>query len=320
MGSDPNAETRQWAGKMARYGIASAAGGGPSTGIWKVVLDEYYWDRLDRAHDLALELGVSFSWQEWFFRLIEAEAITRQESQTLTIDPQLSLEYVPAQLPHVAQVAGDVAQACADVRQRFGWPEGANTMVSVLADETDAPWTVGRAGYMMDKYPFDKICIPRNATHTSAELQSVIRHEYAHVMVLNLSEGKAATWLHEAITMLAQNWKRSEDWLKFAHGSEPWLEPSALNAAFNDQHDPNLFKARSLAYSQSAALGFYLASIAGEPKVGSLLRAFADNSNWIELKMSLTGQTPADEALRQIYEFSERDLFTKALDWLRLSK
>src|ERR1019366_498081 len=103
MGTDSNAERRQWAGQMARYGIASAPSGGPSTGIWKVVLDEYYWDRLERAHDLALELGVSFSWQEWFFRLIEAEAVTREISQTVDIDPQVSLEHVPAQLQHLHQ-------------------------------------------------------------------------------------------------------------------------------------------------------------------------------------------------------------------------
>jgi len=301
---------------MARYGVGSTAGGGPSLGVWKVAIDAYYWDRLEQAHDLAIELGVAFPWQEWFFRLIEAEAVTREQSETTAVDPQLSVELIPSEIPHAEQVTEVINHACTVVRDRFGWPEGAKTLVSVLAEQSDAPWTVGRAGYMMDKYPYDKICIPRNATATPNGLHTVIRHEYAHVMVLNLSEGKAATWLHEAVTMVAQDWPRREDWAKFAGGQEPWLEPVTLNAAFNDQHDPSRFHARSLAYSQSAGIGFYLKSISGESKIGDLLRAFADNSNWTELKMSLTGQSPADEALRQIYGFGEKDLFARTLNWL----
>jgi hypothetical protein len=285
--------------------------------VWKLAIDAYYWDRLEQAYGLALELGVAYGWQEWFFRLIQAEAVTRGESQTLKIDEQLSLEYVPSELHHVSQVAADIGHACAEVRSRFGWNEDAKTLIAILAEETDAPWTVGRAGYMMDKYPYDKICLPRTATHTSREFQSAIRHEYAHVMVLNLSQGKAAMCLHEAITMLAQDWSREEDWSKFAASAEPWLDPVALTAAFDDQHDPSRFQARSLAYSQSAALGFYLKSLGGETKIGELLRAFADNSNLAELKMALTGQSPADEALRQVYGFGERELFANTLNWLR---
>jgi len=316
MDNESKAKSREWAGDMARYGIASPAGGGLSAGVWQFAVEAYYWDRLEQAHDLAVELGVALPWQEWFFRLIEAEAITREASHTLQVDPQLTLEVVGSEVPHEEQVSEAVAFATGEVRRRFGWAEGANTMVSVLAEQTNAPWTAGRDGYMMDKYPFDKICVPRKVTANRAYFESVIRHEYAHVMVLNLSQGKAATWLHEAVTMVAQNWSRDEDWAKFANGQEPWLSPAALNAAFNDQHDPNRFHARSLAYSQSAALGFYLKTFSGEPKIGELLRAFADNSNWTELKMNLTGQSPADEALRQVYDFGEKDLFSKALNWL----
>lgn len=316
MDSEAKAKSRQWAGDMARYGIASSAAGGVSTGVWKVAIDAYYWDRLEQAHDLALELGVAYPWQEWFYRLIEAEAVTRETSVIHRLDPQLTLELIPAEIPHSDAVGQCVLYACNDIKQRFAWPEGADTMVSILAEESNAPWTVGRAGYMMDKYPFDKICIPRSATASPNGLASVILHEFAHVMVLNLSEGLASTWLHEAVTMVAQHWRREADWSAFVKGSEPWLPPAALNAAFNDQHDPRLAHARSLAYSQSAALGFFLQSIGGEPKMGQLLRAFADNSNWTELRMTLTGQSPADEALRQVYGFGEKDLFARAKAWL----
>lgn len=307
----PSAPDRSaWAGTIARYGGVS------SYGVWKVAIDAYYWDKLKQAHDVALELGVGMPWQEWWFRLIEAEAVTREMSEITELPDQLSFEHVPHQIPHISQVITDVQHACADVRARFGWLEGAKTMVSVLAAETDAPWTVGRAGYMMDKYPYDKICLPWNVTHESTLFQSVVRHEYAHVMVLNLTGGRATTYLHEAVTMMAQDWPRTDDWVKFSKRAEPWLDPHALSAAFNDQHDPARAHARSLAYSQSSALGYYLKSIGGEKKIGDLLRAFNDNSTWQELKMTLTGQSPADEALRQVYSFGEKDLFEKALAWL----
>ncbi len=303
----PSAPDRSaWAGTIARYGGVS------SYGVWKVAIDAYYWDKLQQAHDVARELGVTFGWQEWWYRLIEAEALTREVSEITELQDQVSFEHVPAQLPHVSHVISDILHACTDVRARFGWQEGAKTMVSVLSEHTDAPWTVGRAGYMMDKYPYDKICLPWNVTHDSTTFQSVVRHEYAHVMVLNLTAGKAATYLHEAVTMMAQDWPRTADWVKFAQGSQPWLDPIALTNAFNDQHDPERAHARSLAYSQSSALGYYLKSIGGERKIGELLRAFGDNSTWTDLKMTLTGQSPADEALRQVYGFGEKELFERA--------
>ncbi len=307
----PTPDRASWAGSIARYGGVS------SYGVWKVAIDAYYWDKVEQALEMATELGTAQSWQEWFYRLIEAEAVTRGISSTDHLEDLVSVEYVPHQLHHVHQVTADVAQATADVRDTIWVGRRREDLGFRAAEETDAPWTVGRAGYMMDKYPYDKICVPLNSTHDSASFQSVIRHEYAHVMVLNLSAGKATTYLHESVTMVAQDWPRREDWAKFASGLEPWLAPQALTNAFDDQHDPNLFHARSLAYSQTSALGYYLKSLAGEPMIGDLLRAFGDNSKWNELKMNLTGQTAADEALRQVYGFGEKDLFTQALEWLK---
>ena len=311
MGTPGAPNRRTWAGNIARYG------GVNSYGVWKLAIDAYYWDRLEQAHDLALELGVTFGWQEWFFRLIEAEAETRKTSSIQKLEDRVSLEIVPHQVHHSHQVTLDVQQACSDVRTRFGWPEGADTLISVLAEETDAPWTVGRAGYMMDKYPYDKICIPLGVTHQPPLLQSTIRHEYAHVMVLNLTAGKAPIYIHEAITMVAQDWPRPEDWIRFVNGSALWLDPHTLSAAFDDQHNPARAHARSLAYSQSAAIGYFLKSLDGEKTLANLLRALDGHSNWHELVMNLRGQSPLDDALRHTYKFGEKELFQKTLEWLR---
>ncbi len=282
-----------------------------------MAIEAYYQDHVEESLALATELGVSNPNHEWWYRRIEAEAVTRQQSTVVPVDELISLEYVPHEVHHSERIIAEIAKASSEVRTRFGWSEGAKVMVSVLAEETDAPWTVGRAGYMMDKYPYDKICLPRNATHASEEFERVVRHEYAHVMVLILSEGKATTYLHEAVTMIAENTVRPEDWHGFVTGREPWLPPLELTNAFNDLHDPSRFHARSLAYSQSAALGFYLSSIGGETKIGNLLRGFGDNSNWTEIKMAVTSQSAADEALREVYGFGETDLFSQAHEWLK---
>lgn len=301
---------REWARNISGLAVGSSAG------VWKVAVDAYYWDRLAEAFAFATELGVTAPFHEWMFRLIESEAVTREKGTIAEIGDRISLEIVPNEIDDPERATSDVLQACAEVRQRFNWPEGADTLVSVLAEETDAPWTVGRAGYMMDKYPYDKICIPRGATVHPPMLQAVIRHEYAHVMVLNLSQGKATTYLHEAITMVAERTDRSRDWHLFAAGQAPWQNPTDLDSAFDDRHDPARFAARALAYSQSAAIGYFLRSRGGEATLGRLLRAFAENSNWSELKRTLAGRSPADEMLRQVYGVSEKDVFSQTLQVL----
>lgn len=292
-------------------------------GDWRTAIEEYYWDRLDTAYGFAQEIGVGFGGgYEGWYRTIEAEAITREQGDQEALNDWLTVEVVPHELGHGGlarhEVHEVVGETCEEVACRFGFATGAKTLVTVLAQETDAPWAVGRYGYMMDKYPYDKICIPLVSTRSAHGLSEVVSHEYAHVLVQSTTEGRSPKWLHEAIAMLAE---RSSDYRlrsAFAHGDAAWLWPHDLEITHsrNRQGEPDRERTWQ-AYQQSAWLGRYLVEQKGEAGIGDLLRGFANNSTWTELKMRVTGQTSADEALREVYGFGENELFERTLGWLR---
>jgi hypothetical protein len=57
-----------------------------------------------------------------------------------------------------------------------------------------------------------------------------------------------------------------------------------------------------------------VAGSCGKAKLGQLLDAFTDNTLLTDLKMRVTGQSPADEALKQVYGLGERELFAAVLN------
>jgi hypothetical protein len=183
-------------------------------------------------------------------------------------------------------------------------------MVSVLAEETDAPWAVGREGYFIDKYPYDKICLPLRATGDS--LHQVIAHEYAHCITLNLAQGRAPRWLDEAVSVTIEGRIDRRAAHAFATGQIPWLNHLNLGSAFMNFANP---QARWLAYQQAGIIGHYLAHLKGTKTLGDLMRAFSDNSFWTELIDRLKGEPPVEEALRQVYGFGVKKLFKEALAW-----
>jgi hypothetical protein len=100
----------------------------------------------------------------------------------------------------------------------------------------------------------------------------------------------------------------------FGSGQAPWLGVRELEVAHSGQRQGEPHPAQTwLAYQQSAWLVRYLVSLGGEAKIGDLLRAFANNSAWSEIKMRLTGQSAADEALREVYGFGEKELFERTI-------
>jgi len=292
-------------------------------GEWKAAIEEYHWDRLDSALQLAIALGVGVNGAyEGWYRTIEAEAITRQQASKDKLSDWLTLELIPHEVGHgglghiqIQEIARD---ACEDVSRRFGFSGEPKTLITILAAETDAPWAVGRYGYMMDKYPYDKICVPLASTHMAHSFAEVVSHEFAHVLVLNATDGKAPKWLHEGVAMLAE---RSSDLRlrrAFASGEAAWLSPHALEITHsrNRQGEPDRERTWR-AYQQSAWLARYLVSLKGEEGIGQLLKEFANSTIWSEIKMRLTNQSATDEALREIFGFGENELFAKALVWLR---
>ncbi len=305
--------SRPWAATSARYGTLG------EHGDWRIAIEHYYWDRLEPAFELAQSLGLSYgaAYVRWY-RLIEAEHATRQAGRRERVNDWLELETVPAETADAEGLAQEVLAVCEKVGRRFRWEHGAATLVSVLTEEADAPWTIGRYGYMTDKYPFDKICIPHYATTDAAELERVVSHEYAHVISLNLSSGLVPRWLDEAIAQVAGQDMDDASRRAFASGAAPWLSPHDLELAFGAEREDALDGRRLwLAYQQSSQIGRFLVHLKGEAGLGDLLRAFSNNSVWTDLKLRLTGRPEVDEALGEVYGLSTTDLFAQTLDRIK---
>jgi hypothetical protein len=286
---------------------------------WRAAIEHYHWDRVEEAQKLAIELGVGASaGYEGWYRLIEAEAETRGRAEVRRLTEWLELETIPEETTHAEDLAERVIEACDGIAERLGWTHGPQTRVSVLSAEADAPWAIGRYGYMADKYPYDKICVPQQAVDSPARLRATVAHEYAHVITLNGAEGKVPTWLDEGIAMLAEPNPDLIVRRAFADGRAPWLEPDELDRAFHAERRGGENSQRIyLAYQQSAWIGRFLASQGGEARIADLLHGFANNSVLTEVKMRVTGQHPADEALREVYGMSEKEAFAEALDWIK---
>jgi hypothetical protein len=308
------------AGRWEWFSAGSAAYGGVNdSAAWREAIEEFYWDRLEPAFAMAETLGAGSAGRyEGIYRWIEAEARTRHASTQRVHLAWLTLETVDHECHGVEHIGVTIEAACNDVADRFKFKERPKAMVTVLALETDAPWAVGRYGYMVDKYPFDKICIPNRAIHSDSGLRSVVSHEFAHVMVLNAAQGRVPRWMDEGIAMLAERSADPAARRAFATGESPWLSPHDLEITHlrDRQGEPDPGRTHR-AYAQSALLVQYLASISGEARIMDLLGGFVDNSTWTELRMRATGQSYADEALRETFGFGERELFDHTLAWIK---
>lgn len=296
-----------------RYGSLGDSAG------WKIVMEHYYADRLAEANAAALELGVGVvANYEGMYRMIDAEWSTRRYSHISDASPWLRVESIPKETVGAVDLDEVILRACNEVADRFGYGERAKTMASVLAVEADAPWAVGRFGYMIEKVPYAKICLPNNRIRNEAALHEVVAHEFAHVVVLNLSEGRAPKWLNEGVAMLAERSSDVRVRRAFSSGQVPWLTARELEIAHsgNRQGEPHPMQTW-LAYQQSAWVARYLVSVGGEKKVGQLLRSMVEHSTWIEIRVRLTGQSWADEALKHTYGFGEEKLFAETLKWLK---
>lgn len=302
---------RVWAGAVfspGRFGIVH-----PSL-PWREVMEAYYWDNLLVAMDLAQESGMGLNGAYLgVFRTIEAEHATREEGLLLDRGDWLLLEYVPQEgaddeLPWIESV---VREECGRVTDEFGHSLGHSVLFTFLHPDGDVPYVPGREGYFVDKYPFDKVCLPSSLLRRPDELRGAVRHEFAHAMALNRSLGQCPLWLHEAVAMVAQDGPRRR-----ARRLAQWRGPVELEAAFRkDRETPDGSVAVREAYTQAAVLGGYLDGQGGRRKLGSLMDAFTDNGLLQSLWMQAVSQRPEDEALKQVYGFGLNDLFARAYEW-----
>lgn len=292
----PSPGPRPYEPLTARYGSIG------ENGEWHEAIEAYYWDRLPEAFAVAAALGAGYGGGalNWY-RMIEGEALTRERAEVTELAPWLSLEADPADVDLDEAHREAIRDACSMVAGRLGWDFSMAVRVTVLLGEVDAPWHGARYGYCVDKYPYDKICVPRRAAVEAARLGEIVRHEFTHVVTLNLTQGRIPHWLDEGLAMLMEG---------SAPEAHDWQEPDALNAAFEaDRRDEEGLSRASGAYAQAARLVRHLYRRGGDAKLAQLMRAFTNNSLWTEVKINLLGEPSVEEALREVYGIGQSELF-----------
>jgi hypothetical protein len=303
---DPNAPKPRNPGSGLRLGYLSEAG------EYKVVQDLYYHDKVIEAYDECLAMGaIAGGATLGFYRLVEGEALTRRVSVITDVTPWLKLE-VPADGPDAAKLGELARDTCMEVGGRLGWNYEAQVLVTVLVADADVPWNGARYGYMMDKYPYDKVCLPWTVLQHQGHFHEVLAHEFAHVVTLNLSLNRAPHWVEEGISTLVEGPLDERILKRFRSGTSPWRDPRELEAAFfaERRNGENREKITD-AYDQARLLLEFLSRAKGEDGIRRFLRSFSDHSVWDEIKLRL-GKEPVEEALQAVYGLSVADLFAQA--------
>lgn len=290
----------------------------PDSVAWKAAFEHYNWDRLAEAWELVEEFGVGeASVNLGFYRLIEGEWRTRDRSDIVRVNPWLQVELILDEVgSDQANLIDLLVRACDQVAERLDWQHGPETLISVLAAEVDRPWATNPYGYCVDKHPYEKICLPYHLLDQPGQLFEATAHEYAHVVSLNLSQGRVARWLSEAVSVLIERPENRYASRKFRSGAWQWRRPEELEGMFNVNSED--IAGVQMAYAQSGLIGRFLASQpGGEAKLSELLAELAKNNLWSDFRRQFAGRSRADAALRSVYGLSEDQVFDHAFDSLR---
>ena len=286
---------------------------------WEAAFEHYYQDRIIEAFREIRDHGVGEAGEllRWY-RVIEAEAITRRKSDLHQVTPWLSLEYVPQETMGLELELGQrTEEACAEVAQRLGWSHSIETRLAILAEETDAPWATNPYGYCVSKEPYEKICLPNYLVDDPSEFSQAVAHEYAHVISTHITEEYAPRWVEEAVSVLVERRFDVETWKQFCADSAMWLGPIDLEAVLVDRTDDDGTKEEVwMAYQQAGWIGRYLSSLKGDQRLGEFLHEIANESvkgNW---KRALLGIDRTEGALKRVFGISKRELFGQAYLWM----
>jgi len=283
----------------------------------EVVRELYYDDNLDAAWERGLERGLS-RLDVKFYRLLEAEYLTRKESHVVPLNDKLSLEYDPHEHGlHALATQELIRQECDALTKRFRWLYLSPVRVTILIAAVDAPWHYHRAGYCIDKYPFEKICIPASALADEAELRHLIRHEFMHAVTMNICNGHEPVWLTEGLSMFVEGQGPTVYWQRFRDGHSEWRSPMFLSGGIKANRWGNSVEAIREGYEQASVVVAYLHSAGGDDKLIAMMNDIGDESVGRNIKRTLLGQSRTDAALRDVYGLSEAKAFGAAFDWLK---
>jgi len=304
---------RAWRRHADRYGAASTYEG------WRLVHQRYLADQLAEALDLAQSLGAGQAALGLsLYRLVEAEALTRQLAHRESVRPWLMLETIHEELTVTPdELTRWVLSACDEVAAKLQWTHGPPVLFTLFAEAANTPWTPDRHGFCVDKVPYTKICLPWYLQSQPEEFAEAVRHEYTHVVMLHLGQGRVPRWLDEAAAMTLGGQLEEAALRRFIRHRESWLDPDELDDAYyEDREDREGARVVSAAYQQSAWLGRWLAQRYDVAGFGELARRCAPAGFLSELRLRIAGQDPADRALRQTLRRSMTQVFGDARDAL----
>ena len=270
---------------------------------------------------MALQLGVGEDGsRSFFYRRAEAEHLTREKSTRTQVNSWLTIEYVPEEILDFASIAAQVVRACDEIKDRLAWQHGPPVLLTILAADTDAPWLPGRFGVFIRKNPYNKICIPYRAAIDPGRLHSVVIHEYAHEIVEDLTQGQAPRWLNEMVATTAEGRVNPNVGAAFASGQLTWLNPTRLNIEYINQYEGRADQRFANPYEQSAWIGRYLVNLKGEKQLAVMLKEFESRNVVEEIVKRILNSSPTERAMKRAYGMGQREIFARALQWLKGSK
>ena len=297
MSSPPTRPTRLESG---RFGVVG------DSGVWREIIRAYYADDMDKAWGAAQAMSAgNAGWALDWYRMIEGEGLARERGEIHDIGPNFRLEVIPEEVPDVATVGQIIDRACEAVAGRLGWNFEMGVLATILPAEVDAPWHEARYGYAMDKYPYDKICLPQVATTNDDELMAVAAHEFAHIVTINFTGNRAPHWVEEGVSMSMEN--------QSPRLPTGWMDPVEIERSFQvDRREPHTMQRVVDAYRQSHLLLQYLLEQKGEAGLRAFLHAFTNNGLWTEIKINVFGEPLVYEAVPEVYGISVDELFERA--------
>jgi hypothetical protein len=294
---------------------------GEDYAYWRAVHDLYQREELEKAHRIAIELGAGLGGGglDWL-RLLEAELAAKKKARRLAVSPWLSLDYIPQEVPEPATV-GETALACADrLGSRFDWKHEEPTVLAILPEEFDNPYSIHRYGYCVPKRDFFKICMPLSSLHSPNVFEDTFVHEYAHVISESLSAGKVADWVSEGFSVFAAGEYDAEALRDFQDHPDWWLAPKELALTISSRGSDEEFPhERYMAYQQSGLVIRFLAQLRGERMLSRLLKAYTGTGFWRDMQALVLGSDPASHAVESVYGMDLRTLFESAYRAIRRS-
>jgi hypothetical protein len=270
---------------------------------WNQAISLYDADQVVEASALARQLSVG-AWGEYiaWWRTIEAEAQTRKAAVAIPITDWASLEFVEDEFESLREErVRSLLEVCDTTARALNWEHRAETRFTVLLEASYSDFATHPEGYMAEKDPYYKICLPMYVCEDPEEFASAVAHEYAHVISTEVADGRADRWLEEGISVWQEADANEEVLQMFREKSADWHTTESLEqlleggGAFIETDEEELDLVY-VAYQQAGVVVRHIANRYGEAKIAEILAAHLR----ADLGESLGLRTPTESALLHV--------------------